>query len=146
MGSVCIPFWLGLEGIPLKPQVGMPVPMLMRRWREARLGMSSSSTALSSKVSPLLERLPRRRKLHVGLVPDNPTPVDIRRRCSPAAAVDTVCGKADVPPAPDIELLCWKRVLRVACETEPRRCDISAGAIGGLFPPLEDIFSSGSKN
>jgi len=74
--------------------------------------------AFSSMASlALVERLPRRRRLAVvvGLVPDNPTAVDKerRRRWSFMAAVAMGPGKGAVPPA-EIELLRWKRVLRVA--------------------------------
>lgn len=129
-------------------------PRLMRRWkgltgtaRAAEAG-SSSSMAFSSSESELVDRLARRAKeaLLVGEVPDSPREVvvsDSLRRCSLRAAVVMALGKTGVPVA--VELLRWKRLVKAAEVTEPRRLCMSAGGgDGGLLLvlvllELEDI-------
>lgn len=112
-------------------------PKLMRRAKgvvgavRALDGPSSSSIAFSSTESELLvDKLARRRPNGVWVVgdePDNPkVEIESRLRWSVIAAVVIALGKTAVPV--DVELLLWKRLVRAAEVTEPRRgrC-ISAG-------------------
>lgn len=103
--------------------------------------------AFSSRESELLvDKLARRAKeaLLVGEVPDRPREdvvSDILRRCSLRAAVVMALGKTGVALA--VELLRWKRLVKAAEVTEPRRCMSVGGGEAGLLLELLLLFELG---
>lgn len=112
-------------------------PKLIRRVKgvvgAVREVVSSSSIAFSSIESELLvEMLPLRRVKGAAVAGDDPerprVEMESRRRWSFIAAVVTAPGKTVVPAV--VELLLWKRFVKAADVTEPRRLrDTSAGGL-----------------
>ncbi len=145
---------IGGDGLPLVPglvPVRMPrmawlAPTLMRRVNGAVGAVrvaSSSSTALSSIESALVERLALRMKEAeaVGEVPDRPSVVmESLRRCSFMAAVDKGPGKGATGTC-EVELL-RNRLVKAAEVTDPRRCGRAMSldeTLLVLLPLSEDI-------
>ena len=127
VGGAGLPFVPGLVPLPRKLRMAW-APKLMRRVNGVvgAARPSSSSTAFSSIASELLvDMLPRRRPNEVALPlvgeePESPTvETERRRRWSFMAAVVIGPGNALVPA--DVELLRWKRLVKAADVTEPRR-------------------------
>jgi len=114
-------------------------PKLMRRAKgvvgavRALVAPSSSSTAFSSIESELLVDRLARRMLNglelVGDVPDRPTVVTDRRRCGLPMAAAVVMGPGKTAVPADVELLLWKRLVKAAEVTEPRRLRDMSGEL-----------------
>jgi hypothetical protein len=147
-GLGCLPVVPGLDPPPLRRLRIAWAPKLMRRVNgvlgtvRALIVPSSSSMAFSSTESELelVDTLPRRRENAgppaVGEVPDRPTvDTERRRRWSFMAAVVMGPGKVFGPCAN--ELLRWKRLVKAAEVTEPRR--FMPGEVEVLFELSFDI-------
>ena len=135
---------------PRMPRMAWAAPKLMRRVKGvvgAVRTTSSSSTALSSIESALVDRLARRRKedCAVGEVPDRPSVLieSLRRCCSVKAAFDRGPGKGATGVC-EMELL-RNRLVIAAGVTDPRRCEraISLGEV--VLVLSEDMAEEGVR-